>query len=356
MRKGAIILAVAFQLAVLGWMAAEREWVVRTGRTVYLRTAPVDPNDPMRGDYVRLDYEIATVPKALCRDGVAQWFDRPERIDAAQVRDRRIYAEIRLGTEGVAELVSVSDQPPKQQPYLRGRANAIHLNTLDVRFGVEAFFMQQGKAKEFEDQVRGEKAGVPLNMELKVGRRGLAVLSGYRWEPLGITVQLDRPSPTRASTTGDRIARPGLRGLTVELKNHGTTPQAIASGPPEQRFRLIPAATRGISEDQIVWRWVGEDSNPATPRNEQIKVLQPGETHRVHIDLTREEWFVRKVRVNEAPGPAVPIETLTEDWNASFRIEYVPPDAASGVALPHAELIRQVRLRSRMFNAAGSID
>ena len=50
MRKLLIVAAVAAQLLVLGWMAFEREWVVRTGRVVYLRTAPVDPQDPMRGD------------------------------------------------------------------------------------------------------------------------------------------------------------------------------------------------------------------------------------------------------------------------------------------------------------------
>ena len=75
MRKLLIVTAVVAQLLVLGWMAFEREWVVRTGRVVYLRTAPVDPQDPMRGEYVRLNYEIATVPKALCRDGVATWFN-----------------------------------------------------------------------------------------------------------------------------------------------------------------------------------------------------------------------------------------------------------------------------------------
>ena len=193
MKKLLIVAAVAAQLLVLAWMAFEREWVVRTGQVVYLRTAPVDPQDPMRGDYVRLNYELATVPKAHCRGEVATWFKPKDEIYNVKVRDRRVYAEIELDAEGVAELVSLSDEPPSAGLYLRGRAETIYFNAIDVRFGVEAFFMEQGTAKAFEDEVRNEKAGVPLNMEVRVGANGLAVLNGYRWEPLGITLELDRP-------------------------------------------------------------------------------------------------------------------------------------------------------------------
>jgi uncharacterized membrane-anchored protein len=49
-------------------MAAEREYIVLTGKTVYLRTAPIDPNDPFRGQFVRLNYEISTIPKDLTKD------------------------------------------------------------------------------------------------------------------------------------------------------------------------------------------------------------------------------------------------------------------------------------------------
>ena len=43
----------ALQIVLLAFMAGEREWVARTGTPVVLRTAPIDPRDPMRGDYVR---------------------------------------------------------------------------------------------------------------------------------------------------------------------------------------------------------------------------------------------------------------------------------------------------------------
>jgi uncharacterized membrane-anchored protein len=62
MRTKLIIAAIFVQVLVLGWMAGEREWIVRTAPTVWLRTAPVDPQDLFRGEYVRLNYDISTIP------------------------------------------------------------------------------------------------------------------------------------------------------------------------------------------------------------------------------------------------------------------------------------------------------
>lgn len=354
MKKLLVVSAVVVQLAVLAWMAIEREWVVRTGETVYLRTAPVDPRDPMRGDYVRLNYEVAMVPKTLCRNGVLEWFPSENYIYDTKVRDRRVYAEIRLDAEGVAELVSLSDQPPGEGVFLRGRANSINGNSMDVRFGVEAFFMQQGKAQAFEDEVRNEKAGVPLNMELKVGTNGLAVLNGYRWEPLGITLVLDRAPPANAGTS--RTPAPGLRGLTIEIKNHGSTPQAVVDGPPAQSFRLLSANARGRLPEAGEWEWVRANVPLTRSKDIRLKLLQPGENHRVHVDLTAEEWFVWKVDAAGGNGLPTSIETLTNEWNASFRFEYVPPVPADVAGLSEAEFIRHVRLRSRAFSAAGAVD
>lgn len=356
MKKLFIIAVVVAQIAVLGWMAVEREWVLRTGRTVYLRTAPVDPKDPMRGDYVRLSYEIATVPKRLCRDGIVSWFDPKEAIYNSKARDRRVYAQIKLDEDGVAELVSLSDRVPTEGLFLRGRADAIYLSTLRVRFGVEAFFMQQGKARKFEEMVRGEKAGVPLNMEIAVSPSGLAVLKGYHFEPLGIVVTTDRIPRETTAQRPSSTAR-GLRGATVELKNHGTTPLAIVDGPVTHSLRLTPNLPRSRSEDQSGWAWVEEEANTAAkPEAASVIILKPGESHRVHLDFTAPEWFVRKVELNKEAGPAVSLETLSGDWSASFRIEYAPPSKADCVGLPNASLIRHGKLESRQFSAAGGAD
>ena len=59
-RKVAWIAAaqVAMILGLIGW----KQVTVATGQTVVLRCAPLDPRDLLRGQYVALDYDIATVP------------------------------------------------------------------------------------------------------------------------------------------------------------------------------------------------------------------------------------------------------------------------------------------------------
>ena len=59
MRKAFILAAIILQVMVLAYMAGEREYILKNGKLIHLRTAPVDPRDLFRGDYVRLNYEIS---------------------------------------------------------------------------------------------------------------------------------------------------------------------------------------------------------------------------------------------------------------------------------------------------------
>ena len=54
-----ILIVVAIQFLALLSVAVKREWIHSYGETVFLRTAPVDPRDLFRGDYVQLQYDIA---------------------------------------------------------------------------------------------------------------------------------------------------------------------------------------------------------------------------------------------------------------------------------------------------------
>ena len=63
MKRKLIILMLALQtLWVLGTVI-HQEHLLRHGRVVLLTTQPVDPRDPLRGDFVRLNYDISDVPR-----------------------------------------------------------------------------------------------------------------------------------------------------------------------------------------------------------------------------------------------------------------------------------------------------
>lgn len=355
--RGWIVAAVAaLQVGVLAYMAGEREWVVRTGERVLVRTAPIDPNDPMRGYYARLDYEISAVPRALCRDGVAAWFDE-NTVYSREKRDRRVYAVLeRDSGVGVASLVALTDREPAEGLFLRGRVDWITSHEIRVRYGIEALFMEQGRALEFENTARYEKVGVPVNAEVAIGAGGLGVLCDTHWEPLGIAVRLvRRERPEGEADSTEARARAGVISAVVTLKNHSESPVAIVDRPGGGSFRLIVADRAGPA----MYVPVPRDEVATAPDARDIVLLGAGESREVTLDLTQPEWFVVKPAqpgTDAATAPPVALETLAMEWGSWFRIEYVPPSQEACAGLPDAAAIRHARLRSRMFTPSGGGD
>jgi uncharacterized membrane-anchored protein len=358
MKRWPIVLVIVAQVAVVAFMAAQREWIARTGAELTLRTAPIDPMDPMRGEFVRFRYEINTVPAELFRGRLQEWKKITDHRASRRLRDHVIYAALQVNPAGFAELVSAGDEPPATGPFLRGRVAFAHVGAsgveaLDVRYGVESLFMQQGQARQLEDLARGERVGVPINTRIRVGRSGIAVLRDFEWEPLGITVQPDplQPVPGRAAQPEPGPVRtPGITGVTVTLRNFGRAPLAIVDLPNGRSFRLRP--DRGLQP--VLFRWVHATSPELPePRAADVIVLAPGEKHSVHLDLTDRYWWVQRA---DADVPTLPLRDVRDLWSARFRIEYVPPPASATGGLPHATLIRPVPVASRVFTAGAGVD
>lgn len=347
--KLALLVAV-LQVLVLAFMAGQREWISRTGTPLVLRTAPVDPNDPMRGAYVRLDYEISRVPVALCRGETAKWTKSTDYREMQGLRDRVVYAALAVNPHGIAELTSLSDTPPAGGPYLKGRVQSADAGGIQVRYGIEALFMSKEAARKTETMALNEKVGAPMNVRVAVGSSGISVLKDLEWEPLGITIALDR-APRRENNDPQRWQPQPTTGLTVTLHNYGDKDVAIVNLPGARSFRMVPN-TRFAGTH---YTWAGEKSTdqPAPTAND-ILVLKPGVKHAVHIDLTQPRWWIVDTR---KPGSdPIPLQKVTEGWAASFRIEYSPPPADAVRGLPNADLIRHAPLRSRAFNANQGVD
>ncbi len=351
MKRWLILGVVAAQIGTLAFMAGQREWIVRTGDTVLMRTAPIDPNDPMRGEYARLHYEISSVPRELCRDGVAAWFSNGLGYSHDR-RDQRVYAVLERDEAGIASVIALTDRKPDQGLFIRGRVKWLDGYAVHVRYGIEALFMEQGRALEFERKARDERVGVPVNAEVALGSGGIGVLRAYHWEPLGIEVSFERREAVEPTPVGPVRPRPGVSRAVVRLKNHGESPLAIVDLPDGGSFRLIQAEMRSDRSYVPVPR--GE---PPAVRDDHVRVLQPGASHEIVLDFSLPQWFVQKPPGDGEPASEpVPMEALTNVWGTWFRIEYAPPSAATSAGLRDAALIRHARLRSRMFNPSGGVD
>jgi uncharacterized membrane-anchored protein len=142
-RKPGSLFWVVVALQVLGLLGfvGVREVAMRTGREVVLETAPVDPRDVFRGDYVVLRYEISTV-SACCFDvGDTVYVSLEPRGDVWQATD-------------VGDTLPTVDAGP----YIRGRVTRADRvqgrPSLDVEYGIESYFVPEGTGREIE-QARG---------------------------------------------------------------------------------------------------------------------------------------------------------------------------------------------------------
>jgi uncharacterized membrane-anchored protein len=341
MKSKILIGCVALQLLILAFMAGQREWIRLTGRPVYLRSAPVDPRDVMRGDYVRLSYDISHVPREL-------WHGPPPprstNLDAMP-RDTRVYASLQLKEDGVAQLVSLGLAQPHDGLYIRGRTETSSLGQINVRYGLEALFLVQGKGEELETRRNRNGIQVPLEMKAAVSPDGIAVLRDHRWCALGMGLNVAMTNSVR--TNGQHELQ--LTGATVQLLNASSNDVAVVDVPGGRSLALVTDGTWGENP----WRWTPQETARVSPEVTNVFVLKPGQIHTFHVSFADPRWSVSKTG---KPAEAKKLNELRQEWNARFRFEYRPPDRVASEALPNGDLIWHGRLASRMFNPVGGSD
>jgi len=334
MRKFLVILAVGFQIALLAGMAGQREFIFRTGKIVYLRTRPVDPQDLFRGEYARLDYDISHVNRSFLRDGLTKISDETDGRKC-----RRVYAVLNAPDNGPAELLCLTDKKPKEGTFIRGWLQHYYgYNTMaEVQYGIEAFFVEQGSSQKLQ-RPRRQDIALTLEMETALGKNGTAVLKGYHFPPLALGIE---PNFVRDPNGTSISPRQRIKYVTLKLLNASDKPIAIVDLPDGRSFSLEQDST-GYRPDQ--WQWVGRNTPRSAPQNSDVHVLKPDEIYEVRIDLTNPDWFV--TRKDQSPSPLSVLE-----WQ-SFRLVYRPPPKEQCKDLDNADIIWQGYLLSPAFTSS----
>jgi uncharacterized membrane-anchored protein len=336
MRKTIIVLAVLMQLAVLIYMAGEREYILRNGRVINLRTAPVDPRDIFRGDYVRLNYEISRIPAASLQDAKT----------AVIAKGEKVYVSLEETENGLYEFRDVSKESPGDGIYLAGRSPYEYQYRrsgypLTLNYGIEAYFVQQGKGREIEKRLgAGNQVQIPLEMQIAVGSNGKSVIKGHRWSPLGIGLQLLRTVPTNPQLQPG----PASAKVALTLANASDEPLGLVVLPGDCSFSLEPAQ---FARKQ--WLPVNDPCDSFQPDDSDVLVLQPGAEKIFEFDFSDERWLVR---TEGTP----PVEIGTLDWSERFRLVYRPPSEAACRNLQSRDVIWHGYLPSRAFHGRGRID
>ena len=167
--RGAAAAAVAvLQLGILGGIVADRVRLLKTGREIVLPIQPVDPRDLFKGDYVRLGYAISTVPaKAVAGDILTG--------------GKAVFVTIEPQTDGNWAVVQAATRYPKDvtagQIVLRAlpdRNRGWSNGPIGVRYGLERYFVPEGKGGDLEKLARDTK----LSAIVAVDATGNAAIKG----------------------------------------------------------------------------------------------------------------------------------------------------------------------------------
>jgi uncharacterized membrane-anchored protein len=151
---------VLFQLLILLGLVSFNEAILAFGKTVVLQTAPVDPRDIFRGDYVVLRYEISTLS------------DIP-MLRTVKEGDK---AYVRLEQRGdVWEATEISKVPREEWAvFISGKVTRVRDIRITMEYGIEAYFVPEGEGREIE-RAQDIKVRVSLDRSGKATIKGLII-------------------------------------------------------------------------------------------------------------------------------------------------------------------------------------
>jgi uncharacterized membrane-anchored protein len=297
-------------------MAGEREFILSTGERIRLRTAPIDPRDPFRGDFVRLHYEISAIGSGQIRAGVG---------DHVKEKGYPVYAVLEKGEGDLYSLDYVTDEKPGDGIFLRGRISKDWRilrrgGAMAVKYGIEQLFVEQGRGKDIERRWgTRDTLQVPMEVEVAVSSGGTAIIRDFRWSRLGMSLKMLRFHRRDPNTNLDDVTEPLSPKLEISLQNVSEMPLIVADPGNHCGFRL--ETTARVTRQ---YRGAYEGCRDIRVTADDLMELAPGEAYTVSLDLSEPRWYV------SVDGHTGEIGRYAS--NDSFRIVYRAPTAGLAIA------------------------
>lgn len=151
MKIKVLIVAVVFQISLIGIMLGYALMPLYFGQEVRVRVSLYDPRDLFRGNYVDLNYEFSNFH--------SRNFDENDKDDRyidqydERVRDgARVYAILKPDVNGTYSFEKFSISKPENGAFLAGRYDGYSL----VKYGIEQFYMSPDSAANTENEMREE--------------------------------------------------------------------------------------------------------------------------------------------------------------------------------------------------------
>ncbi|MBB3134096.1 putative membrane-anchored protein [Rhizobium pisi] len=154
------IIVAGLQTVILGTIIQSRASILSDGAEVLLKTAPVDPRDFLRGDYVVLNYDISSVPMQTISGGIP-----------AEPGERTLWVRLKKQQDGfwVVTESSFNALPPQPETvilrslpfYSAGLAAG---DSIRVEYGIERYYVPEGEGKPIEEARNDDNVAIAVRV------------------------------------------------------------------------------------------------------------------------------------------------------------------------------------------------
>ncbi|HOW60254.1 MAG TPA: GDYXXLXY domain-containing protein [Candidatus Moranbacteria bacterium] len=151
-KKNIFLIIGVFWIVLIAGFIGIKEFTLRTGTEVLLKTLPVDPRDLFRGDYVVLRYEVSTINENTFLPNAS----------AFKVGDS-VYVLLDIGSDKIAKAKSISKQIPEDSYFMKGTVKNVFGNKLNIEYGIESYFVPEGKGREIEKNIGNIYAKIAID-------------------------------------------------------------------------------------------------------------------------------------------------------------------------------------------------
>jgi len=168
-----VLLVALVQTIALAYMIVDRQATLNAARVVTLKVVPVDPMDPLRGEFVILTYGISRL-KTDELDG-DDTFNTADTIYVTLQSRGEDWSAVAVGHRPVVVAGGV---------VIKGTVSYVNEFTVDTKtttelniaYGIESFFVPQGMGREIENErQRGD-----LTADIAIDANGRAAIKAMR--------------------------------------------------------------------------------------------------------------------------------------------------------------------------------
>lgn len=143
MNKKIILIGISLSFVLISLiMIISKEWTLSSGTVVVLDTIPVDPRDVFRGDYVDLRYTIGNIELSKMYSDI----EKP-------MEGQRVYIVLEKKQKFWDAKKVLKNIPTDGSIAIQGRIINVYGNNIRMRYGIENYFMPEGRGKDIEELI-----------------------------------------------------------------------------------------------------------------------------------------------------------------------------------------------------------